>query len=191
MGRRAFFRELLALSVGCGRGKDLDPLFIMMNLNFPWCIMCANKHWLNFLLPLLWVACPTTFAIISKYPWDYWKNVAIRDHHAFSATGHLGLLWGLLAAEVFVRSEVKRSQKLSGLSARTRLWEAEESLSCDAEHLRSGRGRKGMFPKLNKATWAGHPGFGMLGMGESILRGISCAAFLGCAWVARALLSQF
>lgn len=48
-----------------------------------------------------------------------------------------------------------------------------------------------MFPKLNKATWAGHPGFGMLGMGESILRGIGCAAFLACAWVARALLSQF
>lgn len=53
MGRRAFFRELLALSVGCGRKKDLDPLFVMMNLNFPWWIMCANKHWLNFLLPLL------------------------------------------------------------------------------------------------------------------------------------------
>lgn len=93
--------------------------------------------------------------------------MAIREHHAFGATGHLGLLWGLLAAEVFARPKVKRSQKLSSLSARTRLWEAEESLSCDAEHLRSGRGRKGVFPKLSKAPWTGHPRFWHHGWGHS------------------------
>lgn len=44
------------------------------------------------------------------------------------ATGHLGLLGGLLAAVVFVRSKLKRSEKLSNFSARIRLEERQKQL---------------------------------------------------------------
>lgn len=76
----------------------------------------------------------------------------------------MGVLQGLLVAELFVTSKSKEiSETFWPLSQTQPLRGGETSVSCDTEHLRSGGRRKGLPPELSRATWTGHPGVGSLG----------------------------
>lgn len=104
----------------------------------------------------------------------------------------MGILWGLLVAELFVTSKSEEiSETFWPLSQTQHLRGGETSVSCDTEHLRSGGRRKGLPPELSRATWTRHPGTGSLDRGEGIPRRTGSDVFLACAWVARAILSQF
>jgi len=63
-------------------------------------------------------------------------------------------------------------------------------MSCDTEHLTSGRGEEGAASRAQQSTVDRPPPNWLTGWGEDMLRGTGSAGFLARAWEARTLLSQ-
>lgn len=143
-GKPGIFRELLALSVGYERKMNLDPFSVMININSPWCITCANKQWQNFFFPLLlWVACTVcsfcnnfkiSLRLLKKcgYSWTSCllvQQVILGVFVGITGSRSVCNIWRKLISETFW--PLSQNQTLGG---------REASMSCATEHLRSGRG---------------------------------------------------
>lgn len=148
-GEPGIFRELLALSVGYERKINLDPFSVMININFPWCIIACQQTMAEFLLPSPPLSClPCSFCnnfkislrLLKKCGHSWTSCLLVQQVILGVLVGITGSrsvcnIWSKLISETFLL--LSQNQTLGG---------GEASMSCDTEHLRSGRGRgRGWF----------------------------------------------